>query len=94
MTKDPYVNTPPHEVLFHVGFGDHQVANVSAEVEARTVGAAPRTLGPFRKSLTAACFFDDGQHLFTVGLENLGSSVTARAGANIDSSRAYAAPPL
>ena len=42
MTKDPYPNTPPHEVLLHVGFGDHQVADVSAEVEARTIGAGVR----------------------------------------------------
>jgi hypothetical protein len=39
MTSDPLPNTPPHEVLMHVGFGDHQVADVSAEVEARTIGA-------------------------------------------------------
>ena len=39
MTSDPLPNTPPHEVLLHVGFGDHQVADVSAEVEARTIGA-------------------------------------------------------
>jgi hypothetical protein len=39
MTGDPYPNTPPHEVLMHPAFGDHQVANVAAEVEARTIGA-------------------------------------------------------
>ncbi len=39
MTTDPLPNTPAHEVLLHVAFGDHQVANVSAEVEARTVEA-------------------------------------------------------
>ena len=33
-------NTPPHEVLLQAALGDHQVANVSAEVEARTIGAA------------------------------------------------------
>ena len=42
MTDDPLADTPPHEVLLHVAFGDHQVANVTAEVEARTVGAAVR----------------------------------------------------
>jgi hypothetical protein len=40
MTTDPLPNTPPHEVLMHPSFGDHQVANVAAEVEARTIGAA------------------------------------------------------
>ena len=31
---------PPHEVLLQAALGDHQVANVTAEVEARTVGAS------------------------------------------------------
>ncbi len=39
MTDDPLPNTPPHEVLMHVAFGDHQVTNVAAQVEARTIGA-------------------------------------------------------
>jgi hypothetical protein len=39
MTSDPLEDTPRHEVLLHVAFGDHQVANVTAEVEARTIGA-------------------------------------------------------
>ncbi|MDQ2623264.1 MAG: hypothetical protein M3Y45_09540, partial [Actinomycetota bacterium] len=36
---DPLPNTPPHDVLMRLAFGDHQVANVSAEVMARTIGA-------------------------------------------------------
>lgn len=39
MTDDPLPNTPPHTVLMRVALGDHQVANVAAEVEARTIGA-------------------------------------------------------
>jgi hypothetical protein len=39
MTSDPLPNTPPHQVLMHVAFGDHQVSTVGAEVEARTIGA-------------------------------------------------------
>jgi hypothetical protein len=39
MTSEPLPNTPRHEVLLHVALGDHQVAPVSAEVEARTIGA-------------------------------------------------------
>jgi hypothetical protein len=39
MTTDPLPNTPPHTVLMDAAFGDHQVANVAAEVEARTIGA-------------------------------------------------------
>ena len=42
MTDDPLPNTPPHEVMLHVGLGDHQVAQVAAEVEARTIGAHTR----------------------------------------------------
>ncbi len=40
MTSDPLPNTPPHNVLMHVSFGDHQVTMWAAEVEARTIGAA------------------------------------------------------
>jgi hypothetical protein len=39
MTDDPLPNTPAHQVLLQVAYSDHQVANVSAEVEARTIGA-------------------------------------------------------
>ena len=39
-------------MLLHEAFGDHQVANVTTEVEARTIGAAIRTpaLDPGRHS--------------------------------------------
>lgn len=43
MTDDPLPGTPEHNVLLHVAYGDHQVAPVSAEVEARTIGASLRT---------------------------------------------------
>jgi hypothetical protein len=39
MTTRPYPNTPEHRVMLHVALGDHQVAPVSADVEARTIGA-------------------------------------------------------
>ena len=39
MTDDPYPGTPAHTVLLHEAFGDHQVANVTTEIEARTIGA-------------------------------------------------------
>lgn len=39
MTGDPLPNTPPHDVLLHVAFGDHQVTHWSADIEARTIGA-------------------------------------------------------
>jgi hypothetical protein len=39
MTDDPYPNTPKHEVMLMAGYGDHQVSNYTAEVEARTIGA-------------------------------------------------------
>ena len=40
MTTDPLAGTPAHRVLLHPAFGDHQVANLAAEVEARTIGAS------------------------------------------------------
>jgi hypothetical protein len=39
LTTRPYPGTPRHTVLLHEAFGDHQVANVATEVEARTIGA-------------------------------------------------------
>jgi hypothetical protein len=39
MTDDPLPNTPAHQVMLQVAFSDHQVANVAAEVEGRTIGA-------------------------------------------------------
>jgi hypothetical protein len=39
ITTDAYPNTPAHTVLMHVAFGDHQVSDTAAEVEARTIGA-------------------------------------------------------
>src|SRR3954463_923527 len=43
MTSDPFPNTPKHHLLMNVAFGDHQVTNWAAAVEARTVGARLRT---------------------------------------------------
>jgi hypothetical protein len=39
ITTDALPNTPRHTVLMHVAFGDHQVSDTTAEVEARTIGA-------------------------------------------------------
>jgi len=43
ITTDPLPGTPEHKVILDVAFGDHQVAQVAAEVEARTIGARLRT---------------------------------------------------
>ena len=43
MTTKPYANTPKHEVLLHPAYGDHQVSTLTAETEARTIGAKMRT---------------------------------------------------
>jgi len=58
MTDHPYPGTPAHVVLLHAAFGDHQVANVAAEVEARTIGAELRTpaLAPGRSTDTRPFF--------------------------------------
>ena len=39
MTTNPLPDTPAHQVLMDVAFGDHQVTDYQADVEARTVGA-------------------------------------------------------
>jgi hypothetical protein len=40
MTTNPLPDTPAHQVLMDVAFGDHQVSDYQADVEARTVGAS------------------------------------------------------
>jgi hypothetical protein len=40
MTTRPFANTPKHKVLMAVAFGDHQVTNFAADIEARTIGAS------------------------------------------------------
>jgi hypothetical protein len=39
MTTNPLPDTPAHQVLMDIAFGDHQVTDFQADVEARTVGA-------------------------------------------------------
>jgi hypothetical protein len=39
MTSNPLPDTPPHQVVMNVAFGDHQVTDYQADVEARTIGA-------------------------------------------------------
>jgi hypothetical protein len=39
MTDSPLPNSPRHKVLLHVAFGDHQVADVTSLILARTIGA-------------------------------------------------------
>jgi hypothetical protein len=42
LTSNPYPGTPNHQVLMIEAFGDHQVANIGTETEARTIGAFVR----------------------------------------------------
>jgi hypothetical protein len=66
MTTDPLPNTPAHEVLIEMAYGDHQVANVQTEVEARTIGA------PLRVPAVDADRLQPGYTAPFVGLETLG----------------------
>jgi hypothetical protein len=58
LTHDPLTNTPTHEVLMQVAFGDHQVTHWSADVEARTIGASIHmpALAPGRSEDTTPYF--------------------------------------
>jgi hypothetical protein len=40
MTTNPLPDTPAHQVLLDIAFGDHQVSDYQADVEARTIGAS------------------------------------------------------
>ena len=53
MTVDPLPDTPEHRVMLRVAYGDHQVTNYSAEVEARTIGA-----GVYSPALNAGRHWD------------------------------------
>jgi hypothetical protein len=43
ITTHPFADTPRHRVLIQEAFGDHQVANITTEVEARTLGLRVRS---------------------------------------------------
>lgn len=61
MTDNPLPDTPKHEVLMNVAFGDHQVSNWAAAVEARTMGARLRTptLDLFRDPTGGSQYFGE-----------------------------------
>jgi hypothetical protein len=75
MTADPLPNTPSHKVLLHVGFGDHQVADVTTEVQARTIGARVHRplLADDRPRFRDRPYPDGPSNPFS-GVESLGSS--------------------
>ena len=58
LTRDPYRDTPAKDVLLFEAFGDFQVANVSTEVLARTIGAKVRApaLAPGRSNAVEPFF--------------------------------------
>ncbi len=66
MTTDPLPGTPAHKVLIEMAYGDHQVANVQTEVEARTIGA------PLRVPAVDANRLQPGYDAPFVGLQTLG----------------------
>jgi hypothetical protein len=61
MTSNPLPDTPSHQVLMQIAYGDHQVSMYAAATEARTIGAAVHTpaldLSPSR-SRDRNLFFD------------------------------------
>lgn len=59
MTTHPLPDTPAHKVLMQVAFGDHQVSDWAAAVEARTIGAYIHTptLDPQRDQTGGSRYF-------------------------------------
>ena len=51
ITERALPNTPKHTVLMHVAFGDHQVADVTTSIMARTFGARGAPAGARRRAL-------------------------------------------
>jgi hypothetical protein len=66
MTTDPLPGTPEHNVLIVMAYGDHQVANVQTEVEARTIGA-PLRRPPVDPERVPAAYQDRWPALGTLG---------------------------
>ncbi len=73
MTTDPLPRTPEHKVLIEMAYGDHQVANVATESEARTIGA------PLRQPALDANRLAPGYEQPFFGLETLGDLSGAAA---------------
>ena len=71
ITTKPLPGTPKHNVLLHVALGDHQVAQVSAEVEARTIGLSGRRPA-----------YDAGRSFDTTPLWNIAPLSSGNAGAS------------
>ena len=65
MTTDPYPDTPAHQVILSMAYGDHQVSNWTTIVEARTIGARVRTpvVAPFRNQGDSFYGIDDDRRL-------------------------------
>ncbi len=85
LTTDPYAGIDAKQVLLVEAFGDHQVANVSTEVLARTIGALTHSpvIGPGRSN-------DRVPHW---GLDTLDYSATAPAAALVMWDFGTPAPP-
>ena len=64
---DGGLGTPPHKVLIHESFGDHQVANIQTETLARSIGAKIKgpSVDPGRWDDLSTIAQPDGKYLFT-----------------------------
>jgi hypothetical protein len=74
MSSDPLPGTPAHQVMLQVAYSDHQVANVAAEVEARTIGARLHwpAFGPASPHWSVDPLFGMGPALY--GSDSVGQS--------------------
>ena len=90
MTDDPYPGTPPHQVLLHVAYADHQVTMWSAEIMARTIGARLR-----QPALAAGRHPDEAPYfgLLPVPGEGFGGSVMVYWDAGTPPPPSIEAPP-
>lgn len=61
------LGTPPHKVLIHESFGDHQVANIQTETLARSIGAKIKgpSVDPGRWDDLSTIAQPEGKYLFT-----------------------------
>ncbi|HEV3127926.1 MAG TPA: hypothetical protein VGY32_03040 [Solirubrobacteraceae bacterium] len=95
-TTNPLPNTPAHKVLMHVAFGDHQVSDFAAAVEARTIGAYIHwpALDPQRDPTGGSQYFGLLPHIPSYPWNGSAIVVWDAGQPNADCSLGVGAPPF
>jgi hypothetical protein len=96
MTDHPLPDTPKHSVLMQIAFGDHQVSDFAAAVEARTIGAHIHwpALDPQRDPTGGDEYFDLIPHIPSSSWDGSAITVWDAGAPNATCSLGVGAPPF